>query len=199
MPCSPPSPGDKYSHTTAIADTGASDHYFTDKAPLLHVDTTAPTTTIRTATGEFKTSTGTAVLAIPSLPSIRARSGHIIPGFTNNLLSLRKLCDDDCTAYLDKNILEVKNKQGTTILKGKREPSGAHLWRVNITQPTISPTTTTLTLTKPHSATKPVPTASHVKALDLPGTPALVAFLHAAAGFPVKITWLEAINRGAFR
>jgi hypothetical protein len=38
--------------------------------------------------------------------------GHIIPGFTNNLLSIGELCEEDCTAYLDKNILEVCNRHG---------------------------------------------------------------------------------------
>ena len=70
---------------------------------------------------------GAAALAIPGIPSRHARTGHIIPGFTNNLISLGKLCDADCTAYIDKNKLEVHNKDGHKILHGTREPTGPRL------------------------------------------------------------------------
>jgi len=36
------------------------------------------------------------------------------------------------------------------------------------------------------------------RSYDLPNTPALVAYLHATAGYPVKSTWLAAIKRGAY-
>ena len=187
-------------------------------APLLNVDTTAPRTTIRTATGEAKTSSGAAALAIPAIPA-HARTGHIIPGFTNNLLSLGKLCDADCTAYIDKTKLEVRNKQGLKILHGEREPQGARLWRVNIAPPsptpTLAPRSPAPTLARPApEAHQPVPTPTpnpvrqtkpqcvttraQVRTLDLPSTPALIAYLHAAAGYPVKSTWLDAIKRGAY-
>ena len=38
----------------------------------------------------------------------------------------------------------------------------------------------------------------HTRAYDLPSVPALIAYLHATAGYPVKSTWLAAINRGAY-
>jgi hypothetical protein len=41
-------------HSTAIIDTGASDHYFTPNAPVVDIDSNAPKTTIRTATGEAR-------------------------------------------------------------------------------------------------------------------------------------------------
>ena len=217
--CSPPS----HAINTAIVDTGASDHYFTPGAPLLHVNTAAPSTTIRTATGEAKSSTATAVLTIPSIPTLAARTGHIIPGFTNNLISLGKLCDADCTAYLDKTSLHVTDKNGNKVFHGTREPTGARLWRVNITPPTIAPTkapaahqappliSNDLGLPPPPTGpTLPVPptattcpvatraTTMHVRAYDLPSIPALITYLHASAGYPVKSTWLQAIKRGAY-
>ena len=36
------------------------------------------------------------------------------------------------------------------------------------------------------------------KAYDLPSLEALVRYMHVAAGFPVKSTWLKAINKGNF-
>jgi hypothetical protein len=139
------------------------------------------------------------VLAIPTIPSIQARTGHIIPGFTNNLLSLGKLCDDNCSAYLDKQILEVRDKQGNKILHGDREQSGARLWRVNIapqlTAPAPPPTPATPTMPSPPQTD----TARHVCTLDLPNTPSLIAYHHATAGYPIKQTWLDAIKRGAYK
>ena len=144
--CSPPS----HAINTAIVDTGASDHYFTPGAPLLQVDTAAPTTTIRTATGEAKSSTATAVLAIPSIPTLAARTGHIIPGFTNNLISLGKLCDADCTATITKHAITVYSPGGSPILTAPWDTTGPRLWRAAlpplshhangvVTQPTPGP------------------------------------------------------------
>ncbi len=72
-----------------------------DSAPLLNLNRLAPHTTIRTATGEAKTSIATTQLALPTLPTMEARTGHIVRGFTINLISLGKLCDVGCTAFMD--------------------------------------------------------------------------------------------------
>ena len=122
-------------HTTAILDTGASDHYFTTAAPLLHINQVAPPTTIRTASGKTCVSSATVHLAILTIPTLHARTGHIMPGFAHNLLSLGKLCDAGCTATVDKDNIFVRDPNGTTILQGQQEPTGAQLWRVNITDP----------------------------------------------------------------
>jgi hypothetical protein len=229
--CSPPT-----HYNTAIVDTGASDHYFRPGAPLLHIDPSAPCTNIRTATGEHRASSATAQLAIPGFPTVAARTGHIIPGFTNNLISLGKLCDADCTATLDKHTLRVRDKDGQCFLTGHRETGGPRLWRVNIgpnkptqqhdthfpmphlipddmdaprkQQPVPIPN-------KPTTAHQPVQshtshpilearktaitrTTPQARAYDLPSVPALIAYLHAAAGYPVKSTWHAAVKRGAF-
>ena len=148
------------------------------------------------------------------------------------LLSLGKLCDADCTATMDKHTLEVHDKYGQKILHGDRELRGACLWRVNIapqptpTTPPTNPPTKWLTVMTPPpipAATpakppppwltittppplpamqlKPQSNATHreVRTLDLPNTPALIAYHHATAGYPVKQTWLDAIQRGAYK
>ena len=203
--CSPPT---NQSTNTAIADTGASDHYFMASAPLIQLNTDAPITKIRTATGELKASSASALLAINNIPTQHARTVHVIPGFTNNLLSLGKLCDADCTAYIDKNKLEVHNSQGQKILHGNWEQTGARLWRVNIApnpsnEPAIIepdgdyPMSVDIPRTEGPQPT-PVTRPNHVRTHDLPSTPALIAYLHAIAGFPPKATWLAAIKRGAY-
>ena len=123
----------------AIIDTGASDHYFTSTAPLLHINMVAPPTTICTASGKACTSSATMCLAIPAIPTLHAHTGHIMLGFSNNLISLEKLCNAGCMATVDKNQLLVHDPHGNTILQGIREPSGAHLWRATITAPPTPP------------------------------------------------------------
>ena len=127
-----------------------------------------------------------------------ACTGHIIPGFTNNLISLGKLCDNGCTATLDKHHLIVRDGAGHTILHGKRETAGARLWRVNLGASSNANTAGTPTRTATACIAHPYTPTLAARAYDLPSTPALIAFLHATAGFPVKQTWLAAIKRGAY-
>jgi hypothetical protein len=103
--------------TTAIADMGASDHYLTPSFPVAAC-TTAPHTIIQMATGESKSSTTGALLSLPPTLSNAARTGYIIEGFTNNLISLGKLCDDNCIIVLDKRTLIVRDHTGRTIFTG---------------------------------------------------------------------------------
>ena len=44
------------------------------------------------------------LLILQSLPNSEARIAHKIPQLTQSLLSIRKLCDNDCVATFDKNI-----------------------------------------------------------------------------------------------
>ena len=89
------------------------------------------------------------------------------------------------------------------------------MWRVDIISPTTStPTfnassspiasldhinlTTTIHPThSPRTATTSR-VISHARAYDLPNTPALIAYLHATAGYPVKSTWVQAIKHGHY-
>ena len=107
-----------------------------------------------------------------------------MPGFTNNLVSVCKLCDADCSAYFNKTTLTIYNKAGTP---------GARLWRINLTVPTKALSATAATL---HG--QPSTTEAAKRAYDLPSTPALIEFLHATAGYPVKSTWLAAIKAGNY-
>ena len=166
---------------------------------MQHIISTAPPATIRTATGEIKTSTATARFNLPGNLPPEACTGHIIPGFTNNLISLGKLCDNGCTAVIDKHTLLVNDPTGHPILHGCREPAGARLWRINITPrppPTSLPTPSAMHTAS--LATAPYAPMRAARAYDLPSTPALVAYLHATAGYPVRQTWLDAIKRGAY-
>jgi hypothetical protein len=42
-------------------------------------------------------------------------------------------------------------------------------------------------------------TTAHSRAYDLPSVPALIAYLHATAEYPVKSTWLVVVKQGAYK
>eukprot|EP00804_Cyclotella_cryptica_P028805 CCRYP_020136-RA/>CCRYP_020136-RA protein AED:0.42 eAED:0.42 QI:0/-1/0/1/-1/1/1/0/211 len=115
----------------AIADTGASGHYFLPEAPLTNINAHAPRTTIRTATGQPLYSTGTATLNLPTIPPV-TQHGHIVPGLTHNLISIGTLCDAGCTALFTANALTVTDAAGTTILSGARDTNAPRLWKLNL-------------------------------------------------------------------
>eukprot|EP00804_Cyclotella_cryptica_P003921 CCRYP_016106-RA/>CCRYP_016106-RA protein AED:0.11 eAED:0.25 QI:0/0/0/1/0.2/0.16/6/0/1395 len=200
----------------AIADTGASGHYFLPEAPLTNINAHAPRTTIRTATGQPLYSTGTATLNLPTIPPV-TQHGHIVPGLTHNLISIGTLCDAGCTALFTANALTVTDAAGTTILSGARDTNAPRLWKLSLRphqdaialhvarpRATLAPTQhkeTHVDKLAPTHIAKP-PTCprvhTHLRTHDLPTTRALVAFLHATAGYPVKSTWLQAIKRGFY-
>ena len=85
-----------------------------------------------------------------------------------------------------KDAVIVYNPQQQPILSGWRETTGAKLWRISLNPdqahlPIIPETATTSTL-------------QAFSAYDLPSVEALVEYFHAAAGFPVRDTWLKAIK-----
>ena len=109
-----------------------------------------------------------------------------MPSFQHNLMGIGKLCDNDCKVVFDKTTVTVLANNGSILLQGWREPTGAKLWRFSlIPNQQVAPSTTTQ-----HSA-------AH-SASDLPSVGALVRYLHAAAGFPVRATWLAAIKTGNY-
>ena len=75
------------------------------------------------------------------------------------------------------------------LLRGWRETKSPRLWRFSL-RPGDS------NVTSPPPAWTNGPTA--LSASDLPSVGALVRYLHAAAGFPVKSTWLAAIKAGNY-
>ena len=116
---------------TAIADTGASQHYLHDKAPTSNFNTNGIPTLVNIANGQSIQSTGQAKLLLPNLPP-GSDDCHIMPSFTNNLLSMGKFCDAGCTVTFTDTDVKVNDKSGAVILQGHREQTGAKMWLFNI-------------------------------------------------------------------
>ena len=100
-------------------------------------------------------------------------------------MDIGPLYDHGCRVLFGDTDLIVYSKDSTHLLTEYREQTGAKLWRFP-----LRPDHTVL-LQRP---TGPVA----LNANDLPSVVTLVKYLHAAAGFPVKSTWLAAIQAGNY-
>ncbi len=116
-----------------------------------------------------------------------AREAEILPGLKQLLLSMNKMAEEECTTIFHPGEEGVTiHKEGmvtiTTseplVLEGyKNNP--AKLWTVSATQNT-----------KNHEE------ASNV--YSLPSIQQSIKYLHTAARFPIKETWIDAIKYGNF-
>lgn len=84
----------------------------------------------------------------------------------------------------------VYNAQQQPIISGWRETTGPKLWQI-----ALNPEKENLP-SIPETATRS--TMQAFSAYDLPSVEALVKYFHAAAGFPVKDTWLRAIKNNNY-
>ena len=109
--------------------------------------------------------------------------------FTNALIGVGPIWDADCTAVFTKKYVTVLSPKGKAILTGWREKKLPILWRFAL-KPTKK-------LIKDYTTKTQTTPAAH-SAYELTSVEALVRYMHAEAGFPVKYTWLKAIKQGNF-
>ena len=97
------------------------------------------------------------------------------------------MCDAHCTVILSKHAVNVYSPTGNPIITGWRETDGTRLWRMYLLTNTekVPPLSSA-----PDSYKTSLQDYSYY---DLPIVEALVWYFCAAAGFPVRNTWLKAI------
>eukprot|EP00804_Cyclotella_cryptica_P018674 CCRYP_007185-RA/>CCRYP_007185-RA protein AED:0.41 eAED:0.41 QI:0/0/0/1/0/0.5/2/0/395 len=205
---------------SAISDTGA-----TSTAGALHDpfhSTTKPSTKVfLLPTGGTAQATHISQLML----NVRAPANQvdIVPNLTQTLLSGSKFANAGYTAVYDKDEVNFydSNKihvNATSILQGYRCPHTG-LWRVPLRQITCNINNDTLILdspcgTKSLNTKYVVPSTEEIRALlassstreqhsilnvyELPSIQQTIRYLHAAAGFPTKTTWMAAIRRGNY-
>jgi len=114
----------------AYADTGATDHFFTNTMPVLHKLPSSHPIQVTMANGTSVESTHTAMLPHTNLPST-TRTGHILPSLTTPLLSISKFCDAGYRAVFDATQVVIHDPQSDRpLLSGHRSPNG--LWKIPI-------------------------------------------------------------------
>ena len=114
-----------------------------------------------------------------------------MPGFQQTLIGIGPICDAGFTMTFSEDAVVVHDDAKLVILSGCRDPKvPPALWYFNLL---------------PALESVPVPAATchqdnlgTYSAYDLPRVAAPVCYLYAAAGFPVKDTWLRAIKAGNY-
>ena len=73
---------------------------------------------------------GTCEIILPQLPSYFPTTGHVMPGFQDNLVGLGPMCDYKCTVTLSKDAVNIYSPNGNPLITGWREPGGHCLWHM---------------------------------------------------------------------
>ena len=103
-----------------------------------------------------------------------------MPGFLHTLIGVGLLCDSECTVTFTRAAVIVRDARGIPVLAGWREHSGPRLYRIALqTGEENLPT-------MPHTENRT--TLEAYSAYDLPSVEALIRYVHAAAGYPVRST-----------
>ena len=174
---------------TGIVDSGSTHMYIAPNAPYGKMNTREKQIRVGTVNGQVASSIATATLPISQLNADFPTKGYIMPTFTNTLIGVGPICDANCTVVLRKEDVTVLSPQGKPILQGWRENKLPRLWWFALSPDKRKEKIYTTTSQK-------CPEANSV--YDLPSMEALVLYMHAAAGFPVKSTWLKAIKHGNY-
>jgi hypothetical protein len=140
-----------------------------------------------------------------------AMEGHTVPDLaTNSLLSVCTIADANyITLFTKEEVLVFDaetakvNIEGKAVMRGWRCPQ-TRLWRVPIRQKWSNLNTDTLLLSaeatdiimNKRNNAKPTDFVNSV--YELPNLEQVIAWYHAAAGYPTKTTWLKAIEAGFY-
>ena len=108
-------------NSVAIADSGATSHFLLPNAAFQCLPA-KKSITVALPNGATLNTTTQCRLNIKNL-SQQAASGFVLPGLEkHSLVSVAKLCDDDCEVTFDKQIVNV-TKDITTLWTGTRDPT----------------------------------------------------------------------------
>ena len=123
-----------------IADTGSSGHHINSSTPQLPLSNhpyTLPT--VRLPDGNTITASHAAMLPLPQELSQAASTAYSFQSIVNPLISIEKLCDDDCVAlFTKKHCFVLKNNhvhlptiQANAFMMGNRDHD-SKLWTFSL-------------------------------------------------------------------
>ena len=182
---------------SGLSDTGASSSCAPASEKALIRTGLQSTKVFVVPTGEEVPATEKALLA----HNLRgtAREVETVPGIKNNvLLSTGKMVDEDYFAVYDKESCHIYDGKTAklqvseeVILKGYRCKTTGQ-WRIPLKPIVATEHNDTLLVDRPS------PQEAIASVYELPSVEKTIRYLHAAAGFPTKPTWLKAIKAGSF-
>ena len=173
----------------AVVDSGASRIYLTPEDPKNQVNWSAPAIKVGTASDKPQTSSASCKLDLPGLPKHLPTLGHIMPGFHHNLLGIGGFFNEYYKVLFTKTSSTIFDKKWEPVITGWRENNGPKLWNISfLPNNNDSPGQNQVEKTM----------LGVYSAYDLPSVTSLVQYFHAAAGYPVRSTWLNSIRVGNY-
>jgi hypothetical protein len=168
-----------------IIDSGATSHFVSENLDLPR--TGHSNITVYLPDDSTLKATGTTHLPFEQL-STQARQANILPGLTKSLISVNKMAENGYTTIFRPRDEGVTfHKDGTLTITTSEPPllqgckkKGETLWTIQV----------------PQATRKKREEISNVH--NLPSIFQIIKYHHAAAGYPVKDTWIKAINAGNY-
>ena len=118
----------------AVADSGTTGHYITPTTPCTNKYTETQLIPIKIPNGEIITSSHITLIPQHNLPD-KARQAHIFPGLQKPLISISKLCDNNCISVFDEKRVTIFEKLTRQIvMQGHRDPNTT-LYMINMAAP----------------------------------------------------------------
>jgi len=130
-------------------------------------------------------------LDLEAIPD-RAHDCHKFTNIPLPLVSVPQLCDSNMEVLFTKTSVTITNATGDTVLEGHRDPS-RNLYMVPLEDSLPPPGVVSPMINDPI-----VPCHTAANAYEIQAVQVIIAYLHAAAGFPAKETWLRAVDANLY-
>ena len=180
-----------------VVDSGATSHFATETIDLPRTGETS-NKQVRLPDGNIIRGSQKAVLPCPNLPK-NAAGVDVLPNLQKSLFSVGEVADEGYTTVFHPRNEGVTIHREGTITITTSEPAELQGWRAETGLWEFDPKAPN------HQAIEITSVNNNMSSIDnafnaytLPSTPMAIRFLHAAAGYPIKSTWLAAIKAGNF-
>ena len=127
-----------------------------------------------------------------------ANDMNVVPGVNETLVSGVKMAEADYITVLDKKNVKVYDGKTTYILPTNKPVlqgywcKHSRLWRIPLKEKIENENTDTKLIQCPDT------TEAIANVFELPTVKKQIAYYHAAAGFPVQSTWVDAVKLGSY-
>ena len=172
----------------AILDSGSIGHFLTNRSPQTNIQRNHTPLKIRQPDGNTLVSKNKCKLKIYPKLTKKAREAYSFKNITFPLISVAKLCDDDCMVIFGKKVVYII-KKGKVISEAPRD-SVTKLWTTQLDHKDLNDCKEKHDKELIMNVTIPEEAESNIEKLIL--------FLYAALGHPNKTTLIKAIQKGHF-
>ena len=112
-----------------------------------------------------------------------------MPGFHHNLLGIGEFCDADCKVLFTTTSVTIFDNKREPVITIWSDSNGPKLWNISLLPTEDAP---------PVRNQAEQTTLGVCSTYNLPSVAALVPYFHVPAGYPVRLSWLNAIKAGNY-